>query len=247
MIYIEYILLSNFKIDMAQEYIWEKEYQKPALLTKKSRPQKDVTRFLHFLRKTENVVLENLKILDLGSGTGRNANYLALIGNYVVGLEISDTALSLAKSQAKEIGVKVDYLKHNIGIKYPFKDNFFDLILDVLSSNSLNEKERKIYLSESHRVLKNGGYFFVKALCKEGDKNAHNLLKSNPGKEQDTYILKGMGVQERVFSKKYFLDLYSEYFKIINLTKKTNYTRFDNQSYKRNFWIAYLKNLNNIK
>ncbi len=226
---------------MAQNNIWEKEYQKPVLLTKDSSPQKDVTRFLRFLKKTEGVVLENLRILDLGSGTGRNANYLAWLGNQVSGLEISDTALQLAESRAEKMKVKVNYLKHDISTKYPFKNNFFDLVLDITSSNSLTEKERGVYLSEVYRVLKQRGYFFVKALCREGDKNARNLLKINPGKEYDTYILKGMGLQERVFGEKDFLDLYSRYFNIIKMIKKTNYTRFNNRSYKRNFWLVYMR------
>jgi uncharacterized protein with ParB-like and HNH nuclease domain len=51
-----------------------------------------------------------------------------------------------------------------------------------------------------------------------------------------------MGLTERVFGEQDFQNLYSKYFYIIRLEKKTSYTRFKNQSYKRNFWIAYMRN-----
>lgn len=228
---------------MPQDIVWEKEYQNPQLITKADKPQKDVIRFLKFLKKEEGIKLKNLTVLDLGSGTGRNANHLADLGNKVVGLEISATAIGIAKSRAEKMKIKVDYFLHDIGMEYPLNDKMFDLVLDVTSSNSLNEKEREIYLSETHRVLKKNKYFFVKGLCKDGDKNAKALLKKNPGPEPDTYINEDMGLIERVFTRHDFTIIYSKYFKIIKLVKKTNYTRFKGQSYKRNFWLAYMKKI----
>lgn len=225
---------------MPQELAWEKEYKNPQLIITGDKPQKDVFRFFKFFKKN-CAKLTNLSILDLGSGIGKNSNHLARMGNYVKGLEISDTAILLAKSHAKEMKVNVDYKKHNIGSKYPFKDESFDLILDITSSNSLNEKEREIYLSETHRVLKKERYIFVRALCKDGDKNAKNLIKINPGKEVDTYINEDMNLTEKVFTEDSFKKTYSKYFKIVKLIKKTGYTKFKGQSYKRNFWLAYMQ------
>jgi len=228
---------------MPQKIAWENEYKSPQLVTKGKSPQKDMLRFLKFLKKEEGVELENLSILDLGSGTGRNANYLAKLGNKVSCLEISPTAIELSKSRAEKMEIKVDHKLHDIGSEYPFKNEMFDLILDVTSSNSLNGKERETYLSEVFRVLKKNGNFFVKGLCKDGDKNAKALIKKNPGPEPDTYINEDMGLVEKVFTQHDFTKLYSKYFKIIKLLKKTNYTRFKGQSYKRNFWLAYMKKI----
>jgi len=231
------IVVSN----IMQDIPWEREYRNPQLVTKDEQPQKSTLRFLKFLKKEEGVVLENLTILDLGCGTGRNANYLAEMGNKVIGFEISKTATELARARAKEMGVSVDYRIQNIGEKYPLADRSVDIALDVIASNSLNEKEREAYLSETARVLKSGGYFFVRALCKDGDQNAKALIKKKPGVEFDTYLHEELGITERVFTEKDFRELYSKYFKIIHLEKKTSYTRFKNQSYKRNFWLAYLR------
>jgi SAM-dependent methyltransferase len=226
---------------MPQEAAWEKEYRNPQLITKEREPQKDVLRFLKFLRRDEGVALEGLTVLDLGSGTGRNANYLAALGNAVTGIEISRTAVGLARDRAREDGLTVTYLHQSMGETFPVGDASVDLILDVTSSNSLNEREREAYLAECVRVLKPGGHMFVKTLCKDGDKNAKALIKNHPGPEKDTYVNQDMGLVERVFSRDDFLAAYGRLFSVQLLNVKTNYTRFKGQSYKRNFWLAYLK------
>jgi len=226
---------------MAQAAAWEKEYRDPQLLSEGDEPQNDVKRFLRFLHKERDVTLSGLSILDLGSGTGRNANHLAAMGNTVVGLEIARNAVTLSQQRARALRVAVDYRAHNIGEHFPFPDDSFDVVLDVTSSTSLTEGERAVYLSETARVLKSGGYFFVRALCKEGDKNAKNLIKMNPGPETDTYINQDMGLTERVFTEADFRSHYAPYFTIISLEKKTGYARFKGQNYKRNYWLAYVQ------
>lgn len=221
--------------------VWDREYKNPKLVTKNDGPNADTLRFLKFLKKEEKYKVEGRNILDLGCGTGRNANYLAEKGNKVIGIEISKTALEIAKSRAKDLGAIVDYRLGDIGEPYDVEDNFIDIILDVTSSNSLDEKGREVYLKEASRVLKDGGYMFVRALCKDGNKNVKNLLKNSPGKEYDTYVMKEIGLTERVFSKEDFVRIYSQYFKILKLEKKTGYTTFNNRIYKRDYWLAYMK------
>ena len=225
-----------------QEQNWEREYKKPKLLTKENKPQSDTVRFAHFLRKEEDVDLSSVSVIDLGSGTGRNAFYFAEFGARVIGLEISKTAITLAEKYAREAGLDIEYHKQSIGDTFPVTDVSIDIALDVTSSNSLSESERAVYLSETSRVLKPGGYFFVKALCKDGDQNAKHLLKHFPGPEKDTYVMPDMDIVERVWSKEDFVSTYSPFFTIIRLEKKTSYSQMNGRSYKRNFWIAYLKN-----
>ncbi len=224
-----------------QGNIWDREYRNPKLVTKKEEPQNDTLRFFKFLKKERKYRLEDRNILDLGCGTGRNSNYLADLSNKVTGIEISKTAIDLAKKRAKELGVDVDYKLGDIGTNYDIASDSIDVILDVTSSNSLNEKSREIYLSEMNRVLKREGYIFIRALCKDGNKNVKNLLKNSPGREYDTYIIKEIGLTERVFSRDDFVKTYSKYFKILHLEKKTSYTTFDNRVYKRDYWLAYMQ------
>lgn len=220
---------------------WELEYRKPKLMTGDNKPQKDFLNFIKFLKKVEKYKIEGRNILDLGSGTGRNSNYLADMGNSVIGIEISSTALKTAKDRAQMDNIEVDYRLGDIGAPYDVADNSIDIILDITSSNSLNEKGRAIYLKEMHRVLKNGGYIFVRTLCKDGNTNVKNLLKNSPGKEYDTYYIKEMDLTERVFSRVDIIDMYSKYFQILKLEKKTSYPKMDGRIYKRDYWLMYLK------
>ena len=224
---------------MAQQKVWENEYKNPKFMSKHLEAQKFIQRFYKFLKKKE-VKIENLKILDLGSGTGRNSNYFARLGADVTAIEISETALELGKKQAENEELNVKYIHGNIGSKYNFPAESFDVVLDATSSNSLNDIEREIYLSEVKRVLKKDGYFFVRALCLDGDNNAKKLLKLFPGKEKHTYILPEVGLVERVFTQDDFRKTYGEYFEILELVKDSGYTSFGGQSYKRNFFVSYL-------
>ncbi|MCX6753445.1 MAG: class I SAM-dependent methyltransferase [Candidatus Nomurabacteria bacterium] len=197
-----------------QGNVWDREYKSPMLVTKNDGPQADTLRFLKFLKKEQKYRVEDRIILDLGCGTGRNSNYLSDLGNKVIGIEISKIALNIAKDRANDMGLHVDYRCGDIGEKYEIEDGSIDVVLDVTSSNSLNEKGREIYLNEVNRVLKKGGYFFVRALCKDGNKNVKNLLKMSPGREYDTYIIKEIGLTERVFSREDFIKMNTKYIKI---------------------------------
>jgi len=232
-----------------QKDVWEKEYKNPKLVTGYDKPQSFFLRFLKDFKKDfkkgkiyrdrvperNKIDFEGLKVLDLGSGTGRNTNYLAQKGAEVVGMEISDTAIEVAKKRAEKLNVDVNYLNHNMGSKYPFKNEQFDLVIDITSSNSLNEKERKVYLSEVMRVLKLDGTFFVRALCKDGDKNVKYLLKNNSADEKDTYKMPKTGLVERVFLKDDFEETYSKYFKILKLEKTESYSTVEIGCIRENF------------
>lgn len=216
--------------------VWENEYRDPKLVTLSNEPIKSLKDFTRYIRREHNLELSNLNILDLGCGNGKNSIYISEQGdgNKIYGMDISETAIILAK-QAYPVG---DFRVGNFGKTFPYPDKHFDIILDITSSNSLSESEREIYLNEINRTIKSGGFLFVRALCKDGDSNAKNLLNSNPGKEKDTYIMPELGLTERVFSKEDFISQYSNSFELLYLDKETHYTKFNNRSYKRNFWVS---------
>lgn len=225
---------------MPQADIWEKEYRNPKLITNSDEPQLDFKHFVKWLRKNQHVDLDGLRVLDLGSGTGKNSLFLAERGSDIVGIELSKTAVRIAKERAEQRGLYAHFQTGDIGTTIPYEDASFDLILDVVSSNSLNEAERRVYVKEMKRLLKPSGHLFVKALCKDGDKHAVNLIEKFPGKEKDTYVMPGTGITERVWSKDDITELYKD-FKVLYLEKKNSYTYFDGKSYKRQFWLVYLQ------
>jgi SAM-dependent methyltransferase len=229
---------------MAQKHIWDREYQNPQLVTLGEDARKDVRDTLKDLRRKHGVALETLRVLDLGCGVGPNALYLAEYGATVTGIDISPTAIEIAKTRAREASAVIDYRVGNMGAALPFPEHSFDLILDIMASNSLTEAERDIHLKEMHRVLSPGGHLIYRGLCKDGDSNAKNLIKMFPGAERDTYVMPKLGLTERVFSEADFRSLYSAYFSIISLEKKSNYAHFDGKSFKRNYFVGLLQKQN---
>lgn len=231
---------------MPQKSAWENEYKNSLLVTKKEGPQNFIVQFMKYLKKEKNLPMSDLLVLDLGCGTGRNSNYLAERGNQVVGLDIANNALKIASERAKKAGLstQTEYLHRSIGDALRFPENHFDLILDITASNSIKSSEREIYLKESSRVLKPGGFMILRALCKDGDQNAQKLLKSSPGSELDTYYLKDLKLMERVFSEVDLKNLYGRYFNFDKLVKDVGYPQMKGVTYKRKYWLAILTKKN---
>ena len=225
---------------MGNRTAWNEEYKKPKLITKSEKPPRDFLKFLQWIKRNKHLDLyAGLTALDLGCGIGRNAYYLARVyGMNVYAWDFSHEAIETAKKYFSHEHVR--YEERDISQPFPLDDESIDLMLDITSSNSLSEAERKRFIEESHRVLRRGGYLYLRTLAKEGDKNAKNLIARFPSGEKDGYIHPVLGVRERVFSGPDIRALYEPQFRIVRMVRKTAYQRFGNQSYKRNYWNVYL-------
>ncbi len=229
-----------------QQRAWDREYRSSKMLSPSNIPHADVVRFLRWLKKERKradnpLDVDGLHVLDLGSGTGRNSYYFAEQGASVVGFEFSETALATARKLAAHSDLVIDYRAQNIGMPYPLEDASIDLILDVTSSNSLSDAERKLYLGELDRVFKPGGYLFLRALSLESDAHAKELVKRFPGPDPDTYIHPDLGITEKVFTRQSLLDTYGPYFNVLSLERVEHYNTVAGRKYKRSYWIGYMQ------
>jgi len=232
------------KVD--QQKAWEHEYKAQKLLSPSNVPQADVMRFVRWLKKAhrkrdERLDLDGMRVLDLGSGTGRNSYYFAEQGAKVTGLEFSPTAVEMAKKYARHGEVPVDYQLQSIGKPFPLPDTSVDMVIDSTSSNSLSDAERSVYLKEIARVLKPGGWVFLRALSFEADTHAKELVKRHPGPDPDTYIHPDLGIVEKVFSRESLVATYGPYVKLQELERTQHYAAVAGRTYKRSYWIAYFQ------
>jgi SAM-dependent methyltransferase len=229
-----------------QQEAWESEYRAQQLLSPSNVPHADVMRFVRWLKKQkrrngERLELEGIRVLDLGSGTGRNAYYFAEEGARAVGYEFSPTALALAKEIARAGNLDIEYRLQDIGTPFPLEDGSVDIILDVTSSNSLSDAARSTYLKEMDRVLKPGGYLFLRALSLEGDTNAKELVKRFPGPDPDTYIHPDLHIIEKTFTRESLEQIYSPYFRIQELKRVQHYATVAGRTYKRSYWVTHMR------
>ena len=97
----------------------------------------------------------NDRVLEIGIGFGRNVSYLLNSGLDIYGIDISSSAVEIAK-RSTELGEK---LKAASILSTPFPDSSFDAVLDVGCLHCLHNDELEDAIAEIYRILKPGGYF----------------------------------------------------------------------------------------
>ncbi|MBN1824502.1 MAG: class I SAM-dependent methyltransferase [Endomicrobiales bacterium] len=108
---------------------------------------------------------KNLKILDIGCGTGRHSIELAKRGYNVTGVDLSDAQIKKASENAKAAGVQASFAKADAR-SLQFKDEFGLVIMICEGAFSLMETDEMNFqiLKNAHSALKDGGKFIFTAL-----------------------------------------------------------------------------------
>ena len=93
------------------------------------------------------------KTIDLGCGAGNYAIYLANAGFDVAGIDISQTAIKIAKENAKKKGVKCDFLVADVLGDLTEVKETFDFAYDWELLHHIYPQKRKKYVENVHRIL----------------------------------------------------------------------------------------------
>ncbi|HMS39632.1 MAG TPA: class I SAM-dependent methyltransferase [Pyrinomonadaceae bacterium] len=99
---------------------------------------------------------ENLKILEIGCGTGKNTEYLRTIAEKLIGADFS--AEMLAVAQQKIVAVNVEFRELDLREDWGFPEDSFDFITCSLALEHIENIE--FVFTEAQRVLKKGGRFY---------------------------------------------------------------------------------------
>lgn len=133
---------------------------------------------------TKNFFVENniKDILIPGVGYGRNAKVFIDNNISVTGIEISKTAIDLAKQY--EINANI----YNGSVEdMPFEDKLYEGIFSYALIHLLNESERKKFISNCYNQLKKDGYMIFTAVSKKapmfgkGKKINESYYETMPG------------------------------------------------------------------
>ena len=123
------------------------------------------------------------KILIPGIGYGRNAGIFTDNGFEVTGIEISETAIELAKRHFGE-SIKIH---HGAVGSMPFDQELYDGIFCYSLIHLLSFKERRKLINDCYNQLRTGGYMVFVSISKkdfrygEGEEISKDTFKKNHG------------------------------------------------------------------
>lgn len=112
---------------------------------------KDLKRHKLMAKQLVEKIPANGKVLEIAPGPGYFCIELAKLGNYqITGLDISKSFVEIARKNAQEAGLKIDFRQGNAS-NMPFPDESFDFTFCQAAFKNFSEPVRAI--AEMHRVL----------------------------------------------------------------------------------------------
>lgn len=115
------------------------------------------TRDLEARSLREMVSGENLEILEIGCGTGKNTEFLQTKAANLIGADFSEEMLEKAKAKIRS--ENVEFRRMDLRESWDFAENSFDL---VTCSLALEHIENIDYVfKQAQKVLRNNGRFYI--------------------------------------------------------------------------------------
>jgi ubiquinone/menaquinone biosynthesis C-methylase UbiE len=151
--------------------------------------RKDMAEFTAVARRMAAGLTDGASVLEAAPGPGYFAIELARLGTYeITGLDISASFVQIARRNAAEAGVTVDF-RHGNAAAMPFEADRFDLVFCRAAFKNFAEPVGA--LEEMRRVLKPGGRAVIIDLRSDA---------SNEG--IDAYVDKlGLAIASRLLTK----------------------------------------------
>lgn len=101
-------------------------------------------------------------VLDVGCGTGENALHLASLGFQVLGVDVAETALEIARAHATERGIAAEFSVAD-ALDLAGLGRRFGTVLDCGLFHTFDAAERNAYVASLASVIENSG--IVQVLC----------------------------------------------------------------------------------
>jgi SAM-dependent methyltransferase len=106
-------------------------------------------------------------VLDAGCGTGENALLVASLGLPVLGVDVADTALAIARAKAEERGIKVEFAAAD-ALQLQRLRRRFKTVLDCGLFHTFDAEERPRYVASLASVTEHDGTLYVLCFSDEG-------------------------------------------------------------------------------
>jgi 2-polyprenyl-3-methyl-5-hydroxy-6-metoxy-1,4-benzoquinol methylase len=146
------------------------------------------------------------KILDLGTGPGTQAIKLHERGLSVTATDLSETAIKKAQSIYQNINNSnnnknnVDFRVDNI-LESGLNENEFDYIFDRGCFHVISTDDRKQYLTQVNRILKDNGILFLKCFSdkEQGEEGPYRFSRDQLRETFESENFKMENMKETVY------------------------------------------------
>jgi SAM-dependent methyltransferase len=105
-------------------------------------------------------------VLDAGCGTGENALHIAALGFSVLGVDVAETALAMARAKADDRGITVEFAAAD-AFELERLGRVFATVLDCGLFHTFDGDERPPYVASLAAVTEHDGTVYV--LCFSDD------------------------------------------------------------------------------
>ncbi len=106
-------------------------------------------------------------VLDAGCGTGENTLRIAALGLPVLGVDVAETALAMAREKATQRGLDAEFAMAD-AFQLGRLGRVFDTVLDCGLFHTFNGDERPGYVASLASVTARGGTLYVLCFSDEG-------------------------------------------------------------------------------
>ncbi len=107
------------------------------------------------------------EVLDAGCGTGENALHVASLGLPVLGIDVAETALAIARKKAADRGIDVEFAPAD-ALQLGHLGRMFDTVLDCGLFHTFDGDERPGYVANLASVTKTDGTLYVLCFSDDG-------------------------------------------------------------------------------
>lgn len=106
-------------------------------------------------------------ILDAGCGTGENTLHIASLGLSVLGVDVAETALAMARKKATALGIEVEFATAD-AFHLERVGRRFETVLDCGLFHTFESDEQREYVASLASVTKQSGSLYVLCFSEEG-------------------------------------------------------------------------------
>jgi len=106
-------------------------------------------------------------VLDAGCGTGENALHVASLGLPVVGVDVAETALAIARAKADDRGIEVEFAAAD-AFELEGLGRRFETVLDCGLFHTFDADERPGYVASLASVTQQGGTLYLLCFSDDG-------------------------------------------------------------------------------